>query len=325
MNDFNQKSYSTSSKIKFFIKEKMAHIIVIVGSIIFVFQDAIDWDFNDANIFVLLGSMIITYIFNLVMNFICAKIGRKKGKESELFKGTMSYYAQAKKDVEEKRNYLPVYCDYKTLKEKRRIQKEILDDENLQLNKLDLYVKEKLTEEQWNAVVKARKVKVDRLQEKDLMSERGNSKKTKDSNYLGKSEFEFEKEKQLTGALSKLIVPIVLTYLSMESFVLNNVLSGAVKVTIILIGCVFTMLSNEDFVNNELRNRFINKADNLVEFKTLCENDEYFKMLIKQKQIEDQKELEELMKIKNQEINILENEEIEKEKNININNVFNEL
>ena len=156
MQDFNRKSYSTSSKIKFFIKEKMAIIIVIIGSIIFIFQDAIDWDFNDANIFVLLGSMIITYIFNLIMNLICARIGRKKAKESELFKGTMSYYAQAKKDVEDIRNYLPVYCDYKTLKEKRRIQKEILDDENLQLNKLDLYVEEKLTEEQWNAVVKAR-------------------------------------------------------------------------------------------------------------------------------------------------------------------------
>lgn len=324
MQDFNNKSYSTSSKVKFFLKEKIAYIVVIVGCILFVFQDAIIWGFNSVNFFVLIGSMVVTYVFNIIINFICAKIGRKKGKENELYKATMEYYANAKKEIENKRNYLSIYCDYKTLKEKKRIQKEILDDENLQLNKLDYYVQDRLTEEQWKTVQEARKVKVDRLQEKDLMSERGKSKKNKDSNYLGKSEFEFEKENQIVNGLSKLIVPIVLTYLSMEAFVLTNILSGAVKVTIILIGGIYTMLTNEDFVVNELRNRFINKADNLVEFKTLCENDESFKLLIKQKQIEDQKELEELMQLKNEEINILENEEIE-EKEININKVFNDL
>ena len=324
MQDFNNKSYSTSSKVKFFLKEKIAYIVVIVGCILFVFQDAIIWGFNSVNFFVLIGSMVVTYVFNIIINFICAKIGRKKGKENELYKATMEYYANAKKEIENKRDYLSIYCDYKTLKEKKRIQKEILDDENLQLNKLDYYVQDRLTEEQWKTVQEARKVKVDRLQEKDLMSERGKSKKNKDSNYLGKSEFEFEKENQIVNGLSKLIVPIVLTYLSMEAFVLTNILSGAVKVTIILIGGIYTMLTNEDFVVNELRNRFINKADNLVEFKTLCENDESFKLLIKQKQIEDQKELEELMQLKNEEINILENEEIE-EKEININKVFNDL
>lgn len=321
MEDFNNKSYSTSNKIKFFLKDKISYIIVVVGCLIFIFQDAIKWGFNDINIFVLLGSMAITYAFNITINFIFAKIGRKKGKDSDIFKSTMEYYANAKQGIEHIRNYLPLYCDYKTNQEKKRIQREILDDENLQLCKLDYYVQERLTEKQWECVLKARKVKVNRLQEKDLMSERGRSKKNKDSNYLGKSEFEFEKENQITNALTKLIIPIVLTYLSMEAFVLTNVLSGAVKVIIILMGGIFTMLANEDFAVNELRNRFINKADNLMEFKSLYDNDPVFKNLIKEKIIEDEKELAELKAIKENEILTEEQEEI---KEININKVFEE-
>ena len=40
---------------------------------------------------------------------------------------------------------------------------------------------------------------------------------------------------------------------------------------VVLFSGLINYLSNEDFALNELRNRFINKADFLKEFKALCE------------------------------------------------------
>ena len=305
------KSYSSSSKVKAFFKEKLSVIILVVGCLIFIFHDAVEWDFNDANLFVLLGSIAVTYAFNLYVTFTCGKIGRKRGKNSPEWIATQQYYSKAKEDITEIRSYLPFYCDYKTEYEKKTIQKEILENENLSINKLDYYTKEKLTDDQWKAVVNARKVKVIRLQAKDLVSERGKSRKNKDGNYLGKSEHEFDKENQVIGALTKLLIPIVLTYLSLESLIFANIISGVIKVVIILFGAIYNMFINEEFTTNELRNRFINKADCLIEFKSLYENDKTFKQKIEFERIKDEQELEEMKRQFNIENDIVENEEEE--------------
>lgn len=313
------KSYSSTSKVKLFFKEKLSYIILIVGCLIFIFHDAIKWGFNDSNIFVLLGSIAVTYAFNLYVNFTCGKIGRKRGKTSPEWIATQQYYSKAKEDITHIRSYLPFYCDYKTNYEKRLIQREILENENLSIAKIDYYTEDKLTVEQWKAVLEARKVKVIRLQAKDLVSERGKSKKNKDGNYLGKSEYEFDKENKLINALTKLLIPIVLTYLTLESLVFANILSGVLKVVIILFGAVYNMFINEEFTVNELRNRFINKADCLIEFKSLYENDNSFKQKIELERIKDEKELEEMKRqydIERKEEDIIEE--------LNINKVFDE-
>lgn len=318
-NTANLKSYSSYSKFKMFFKEKLSYIILIVGCLIFIFHDAIKWGFNDSNIFVLLGSIAVTYAFNLYVNFTCGKIGRKRGKSSPEWIATQQYYSKAKEDITEIRNYLPLYCDYKTNYEKRLIQKEILENESLSIAKLDYYTQDKLTVDQWKAVVEARKVKVIRLQAKDLVSERGKSKKNKDGNYLGKSEYEFDKENKLINALTKLLIPIVLTYLTLESLVFANILSGVLKVIIILFGAIYNMFVNEEFTINELRNRFINKADCLIEFKSLYENDNSFKQKIELERIKDEKELEEMKRQYDIERKEEEEENKKEEKEIDVN------
>ena len=318
VNTASIKSYSSSNRLKLFFKEKISFIILIVGCLIFIFHDAIKWGFNNSNIFVLLGSIAVTYAFNLYVNFTCGKIGRKRGKSSPEWIATQQYYSQAKENVSNIRSYLPFYCDYKTNYEKKLIQREILENENLSLAKLDYYTKEKLTDDQWKAVQEARKVKVIRLQAKDLVSERGKSKKNKDGNYLGKSEYEFDKENRITNALTKLLIPIVLTYLTLEGLVFANILSGVIKVVIILFGAIYNLFVNEEFTVNELRNRFINKADCLIEFKSLYENDENFKQKIELERLKDDLELEEMKK----QFNIAEEQEEIKE--TNINDVFDE-
>lgn len=265
------KGVTTSSKFKSFVKDKMFAIVLSIGCFVFMFKDAIEWKVADENLGVLLTSMAITYFFTLYVILILGKMGIKSGKEKPIFIETMNYYSKAKTDIEPFRSYLKEYCILKTEEEKKLIQKEILDDENLEIEKLDLYKQEELTKQQWKAVQKARKLKVLRLQEKDLISERGKHFKSKYGTYLGKSEHDFMLSNNISNAFSKLIIPIVLTYLSIESIVLTDVLSGAIKVVVALFSGLFNFITNEDFVVNELRNRFINKADSLLEFKNLYE------------------------------------------------------
>ena len=75
----------------------------------------------------------------------------------------------------------------------------------------------------------------------------------------------------MTNSLSKFILPIAITLIGIESIVMENIVGGLIKVAVILFSGLINYLSNEDFALNELRNRFINKADFLKEFKALCE------------------------------------------------------
>lgn len=277
------KGESTSTKIKDFLKEKMFVLILSIGCLVFMFKDAIEWKIADEDIGILISSMLITYFFTLYVLLIMGKIGLQKGKNSNAFIQTMNYYAEAKNDIESIRSYLKQYCILKTNEEKKIIQKEILDDENLEYSKLDIYCKEDLTRKQWKLVKKARKVKVLRLQEKDLVSERGKHRKSKYGTYLGESESDFVKRNNTKNAFSKLLIPIVLTYVSIESIILTDVLSGAIKVVVILFSGVFNLMLNEDFAINELRNRFVNKADSLKEFKNLHDKG-FFKSIKKEEE-----------------------------------------
>ena len=151
------------------------------------------------------------------------------------------------------------------------MQKQILDEENLLIEELYKYELKKMTKRQRKIIAKAKKIKTIRLQERDLMSERGWSKKAQWGTYLGKSEREFVIANETANSLSKFILPIAITLIGIESVVMSNVIGGLIKVAVVLFSGLINYLSNEDFALNELRNRFINKADFLKEFKALCE------------------------------------------------------
>lgn len=271
MDNENIKTYSSSARIKEFLKQRLPLIVLSIGCFAFVFKDVINWKLNTENIYTLITSMVITYFFTMYVVVIMGKMGIKAGKNNQIFLATLDYYTIAKKDIEPYRQHLGKFCKMKTAEEQLIMQKHILDEENLEVEKLYEYDLSKMTKRQRKCIKKAKRLKAIRLQERDLVSERGWSTKSQWGTYLGKSEREFVVSNETTNSLSKFILPIVITLIGIESIVMTNIVGGLIKVAVILFSGLINYLSNEDFALNELRNRFINKADFLKEFKALCE------------------------------------------------------
>lgn len=265
------KTKSTSMKIKDFFKQKFAYIILTIGCLFFAFKDVINWEKTEESWIVIGLDFLITYIFTLYVTIIMGRMGMKSGKNSEQFKATLDYYSRAKTETENIRGFLPQYCAYKTEEEKKAIQREILYQENLFLDKLNEYQEKDLDKKQWKAVLKARQVEVYRLVDRELVSERGKSYYNKYGTYLGKKESQYETENTAVNAFTKLFIPLVFCFIGVESLVWSNLLMGLLKSLIIVLGGTINYFNNEDFAVNELRNRFINKADCLFDFKNLLE------------------------------------------------------
>lgn len=265
------KTYSSTTRIKEFLKQKLPLIVLSIGCFAFVFKDVVNWKLNSDNIHTLIISMIITYFFTMYVVIIMGKMGIKAGKNNQIFLATLEYYTIAKKEIEPYRQHLGKFCKMKTQEEQLIMQKHILDEENLEVEKLYEYDLTKMNKRQIKCIQKAKKLKTIRLQERDLVSERGWSKKSQWGTYLGKSEREFVIANETSNSLSKFLLPIAITLLGIESIVMANIVGGLIKVAVVLFSGLINYLSNEDFALNELRNRFINKADFLKEFKALCE------------------------------------------------------
>lgn len=265
------KTQSLKDRFNGFIKQKLMIIILTLGCLIFVLKDAIKYGKSSEEVIVLGLDFVVTYAFTLYITTIMGKMGLKAGINSINYIQTMAYYSRAKEETESIRSLLPRYCEIKNEEEIKSIQREILYQENLFIDKLNDYKQSELTKKQWKAVIKARKVKIIKLIDKDLISERGRSLHTKYSTYLGKKQSTFEKQNFVSNAITKLTVPLALSFLSVEAIIWSNILSGLVKTLLILFGAIINYFTNEEFATNELRNRFINKADALFDFKNLYE------------------------------------------------------
>ena len=265
------KTSSFKSRLKNFFKQKTLVLLLTVGCIIYAFTDVIKWKINEADFYVLILQLIIATFFYFYVVNIMGKMGLKNGKENELFVATMKWYGKRKDEIEPIRSHLNEYVRYKTEQDRLSLQKAILDSEGLQFEKLDEYDVNKLTKSELKAIKRAKTIKVSRLLEKDLVSERGHSNKAKYGTYLGKTEKSFEMQQNLSTILSKLLIPIAITYISIESISMQNLLAGLIKTIMILFSGLLNYVKCEDFAINDLRNRFINKADCLAEFKNMYE------------------------------------------------------
>ena len=268
------KSKSSKERFTFFIRKNFLVIILAIGFIVFAFRDVIKWgdNWNTFDIITFVIDYAIIYAFAIYSTIILGKMGIKDGKDSEEFKATLEYYGKAKEEAEPYRRHLQAFCDYKNEEEKKRIQTEILSEENLFLDKLFEYEQDKCTKEQWKAIKRAKKVNPVKLIDKDLISERGKSKKVIYSTYLGQKQSDFEKTNTITNIFSKAIIPLALALVSVESLLWQNLLVGIFKAILVLFMSLVNYFTNYEYTTNDLRNRFINKADMLIEFKNLCVN-----------------------------------------------------
>lgn len=266
-------------------RKRMSWIILVGASVLFIFKEGLEFSQSQDDVITLIMSMAFTYLFALYVAISMRSMGKKVGKESNSFIGAMKYLAEAKNAIKSIMYLLPRYVSHKNEKTLEDVKKLFIEENGLLYT---LYAKgyydqpeilKNLSEKQKQSLKDVHKIKITKLQPSDLLSEHSKSKsKYLDPLYLGKDERTDAIQSNTQMAFSKAILPIITSYFAVQVVLGSSLLWGAIQVAIILLMGVTHYMEGEDYILNELKNRQINKADLLIEFKNLYDNkNEIFK------------------------------------------------
>lgn len=266
-------------------RKRMSWLILIGASILFIFKEGLEFSASQDDVVTLIMSMAFTYLFALYVAISMRRMGKKAGKESSSFIGAMKYLADAKNAIRAILYLLPRYVRYKNETTLEDVKKLFVEESGLSyvLYQKGYYNEPKifnqLSDIQKKVFDEIHKIKITKIQPSDLLSEHSKSKsKYLDPLYLGKDERSDAVQSNTQIALSKAILPIITSYFAIQVALGSNLLWGAIQVAVILLMGVSHYMEGEDYILNELKNRQINKADLLIEFKNLYDNkNEIFK------------------------------------------------
>lgn len=261
------------------VKKRMSWLILIVASILFIFKEGLEFSASTDDVLTIIMSMSFTYLFALYVSISLRQMGKKSGKESQTFMNALKYLAEAKTNIKEIMYLLPRYARYKNEVALNDVRKLFIEEMGLlfTLYKKGYYERKEiyknLSIEQKKALEDVKKIKITKLQPSDLLSEHSKSKsKHYDPLYLGKDERTDARQSSITMAITKSILPIITSYFAIQVVLGSSILWGAIQVAVIMLMGVTHYMEGEDYIVSELKNRQINKADLLIEFKNLYDN-----------------------------------------------------
>jgi hypothetical protein len=202
------------------------------------------------------------------------RLGKKSGKESGIFMSALKYLGEAKNNIKDILYLLPVFLTYKNAQALEEAKKNYLETKGIvyALYKKDFYKNKKdLSDIQVQALKNVEKIKITTLTSSDLLAEHSKTKNF-DTLYLGLDEKTDERVSNIQMLISKAVLPLVTSYFAVQVVLGESLIWGAIQVSIILVIGVSHYMEGEDYVITELRNRQINKADLLIEFKNTYDN-----------------------------------------------------
>lgn len=277
------------------IKKRMSWIILIGASILFIFKEGLEFSASSDDVITLIMSMAFTYLFALYISMSMRRMGKKSGKESKQFTSSLKYLAESKTSIKEIMYLLPRYVKYKNETALENVKKLFVEENGLSyvLYQKGYYDKkeifETLSKKQQKVFEEINKIKITKLNPSDLLSEHSKGRsKYLDPLYLGKDERTDAIQSNTTMIFTKAVLPIITSYFAIQVVLGSSLLWGAIQVAVILLMGVSHYMEGEDYILTELKNRQINKADLLIEFKNLFDN----KNKIFEEEIELLKELE---------------------------------
>lgn len=272
----------SNRKVGDWLKKRFAWIILIIASVLFVFKEGLELSASGQDIITLIMNMGLTYLFALYTSISLRRLGKKSGKESGIFTGALKYLADAKSNIKDIMYLLPVFLRHKNEQSLQDVKKLYLEENGLVFNlyKKGYYDtdagKQDLSDIQKIALKKVEKIKITKLTASDLLSEHSKSGlKHLDPLYLGIDEKTDAKISNIQMLVTKAILPIVTSYFAVQVVFGEGIIWGAIQVSIVLVIGVAHYMEGEDYVITELRNRQINKADLLIEFKNTYDNKRY--------------------------------------------------
>lgn len=260
-------------------KKRMSWIILIVASILFIFKEGLEFSASTDDVITIVMSMSFTYLFALYVSISLRQMGKKSGKESVSFMNALKYLAEAKTNIKEIMFLLPRYTRHKNETALFDVKRLFIEEKGLLFTlyqkgyyeRNDVY--QDLSNEQKKALQDVNKIKITKIQPSDLLSEHSKSKsKHYDPLYLGKDEKADARQSSISMAITKSVLPIITSYFAIQVVLGSSILWGAIQVAVILLMGVTHYMEGEDYIVTELKNRQINKADLLIEFKNLYDN-----------------------------------------------------
>lgn len=261
-------------KVSDWLKKRFAWIILVIASVLFIFKEGLELTASGEDVITLLMNMGLTYLFALYVSLSLRRLGKKSGKDSPIFMNALKYLADAKQSIKEIMYLLPIFLQHKNKQALEDAKKTYLETKGLvyALYKKGYYNnRNDLSKLQIDALKRVDNIKVTTLTSSDLLAEHSKGKQF-DTLYLGVDEKTDETISSIQMLVSKLVLPIITSYFAVQVVLGESLIWGAIQVSIILVIGVTHYMEGEDYVITELRNRQINKADLLIEFKNTYDN-----------------------------------------------------
>lgn len=276
-------------------KKNLSWLILVVASILFIFKEGLEFSQSKDDVVTLIMSMAFTYLFALYVSISLRQMGKKSGKESTTYSSAIKYLAEAKQNIKDIVYLLPRFVKYKNETALKDVQKLFVEENGMiwSLYEKGYYsepsVKQNLEDRQRKALSHVNKIRITKITVSSLLSEHSKSRlRYTDPLWLGKDEGTDQTQSMLSMMVTKSVLPIITSYFAIQVVLGTGLLWGAIQVAVILLMGTTHFMEGEDYIITELRNRQINKADLLIEFKNLFDN----KAKIFEDDIELVKELE---------------------------------
>ena len=260
-------------------RKNLSWIILIIASILFIFKEGLEFSASNDDLLTLIMSMSFTYLFALYVSISLRQMGKKAGKESNLYTNALKYLSESKSAIKKIVFLLPRFVKYKNETALKDVQKLFIEENGMiwSLYEKGYYKKqsviENLEEKQIKALKHISKIKITKITVSNLLSEHSKSKlRYTDPLYLGKDESTDQRQSMVSMMITKAVLPIITSYFAIQVVLGTSLLWGAIQVAVIMLMGVTHYMEGEDFIITELRNRQINKADLLIEFHNLHEN-----------------------------------------------------
>jgi len=262
------------------LKKRMSWFVLGGAAILFIFKEGMNFSRTEDDIITILSSMALTYLFTVYMSISLRSMGKKSGKDSTPFKNSLIYLGEAKTAVKEILYLLPRFCKHKNETSLEEVKMLFIEENGLSYklwqkgyyNNKD--IQETLNKNELDALKEVSDITITKLEPSILLAEHSKSKsKYQDPLYLGRDENTDSKSSGKKMLITKAVLPIITGYLAVAVALGDNLWWGGIQVGIILLIGITHYMEGEDYILGELKNRQIGKADYLVEFKNLYDNE----------------------------------------------------
>lgn len=247
-------------------EEEQYYFVENDGEWYFAYDGGLGYVFQDAKFYILtlITFAIAMYVANI--NYVSTI---KQMRNANMFMKTLAHYQKAKEKIDKYTQHIPEFCAYKNKQAFEVAKRNIVEsaDINYQFYLSEKFDPQKLQEWQRKILKDIEKIKVKRIQSSDLLQEHGYT--SKNIQLLPMSQKEHQRIYTIKSAVQKVISSALAGLTVAFGVVLGNWVLGLTYGMVVVMSFVSSIVIATDFVTSTLRNRYIAKADLLIEFDNI--------------------------------------------------------